>query len=510
MAVPPGQTQLTPDQLIALCALDSELFGRTFFPKTFRQASPPKHKEVWRAFEDKTNRFVNLKAARDFAKTTLSRVYTAKRIAYGLSHTILYVGASEPHASRSVQWLRSAIGTMDPTTGAINPTPFAKVFGLRPGKKWTETELEIYHGIDARPIWVLGVGILGNIRGINFDDYRPDLIYCDDILTDENTATREQRDKITNLVFGALKESLVPATEEPNAKMILAQTPHQIGDVSAKAEEDSSFKTLTMACWTDETMDLSVAQQESAWPERYPSDTLRKEKLAALAGNRYSIFAREKECRLVTRETASFKSSWLKVRNGPAPPMYCVLAIDPVPPPSDRELARSLARKDFEVQAVIGRSKGEYHIIDYVMNQGHEPNWSINTALTLAHRYRVSQIVVETIAYQRVLKYMLEQEMKRRGTYWMVRPYADTRKKFNRITSALAGPASAGRLWIGEDMSEFRLQFETYPSVDHDDVLDAVSIGLSALVSPYLENEAMKIEDFDDDMPEIKFLQRAP
>jgi len=454
---------------------------------------------VWGELENPSTRFLNLEMARGFAKTTLARVYTAKRVAYATAHVMLYVGASDDHARRSIMWLRSRLAERDPSTGALVPTKFAQFYGLSPGAKWNENELEITHRLDRRPIWILGVGITGNIRGINFDDYRPDFIYCDDILTDENTATKEQREKIFDLVFGALKKSLAPSVDEPNAKMIIGQTPHDRDDVCARAKQSREFVTVSAPCWTKETADEPVERQESAWPERFPTSELRTEKIAAVDEGRYSIFAREMECRLITRETAAFRPEWVRkyvgrgVRNA-----YTVLAIDPVPPPSDRELAKNLANKDFECQAVVARSAGEYHVLEYLTNRGHEPDWSVHTAIRLAREYRVAKIVVEGVAYQRTLKWILEKEMQRTRNWFLVEAKNDKRKKYVRITAALAGLLREGRLFVREDMVELLAQIEAYPTVEHDDVIDAVSMALVALVNPYLELDDGGEEEFAD------------
>ena len=228
-------SKIDPVELIRLCAIDSDLFAHTFFPKAARQKSAPFSKEIWSALENPKYRLLNIKVFRGGAKTTRLRIFTAKRIAYGVSRTILYVGAFESHAVRSVQWLRSQIEPRMGNDGQLKPTPFATTFGLRPGKKWQEHEIEIFHGIDEHPIWVLGVGITGNIRGINFDDYRPDLIIVDDALTDENAQTQEQCMKINDLIMGALVNSL--SQEEKNSKLAMLNTPLNPFDVCTKASQ---------------------------------------------------------------------------------------------------------------------------------------------------------------------------------------------------------------------------------------------------------------------------------
>lgn len=493
-------------ELVKLCAVDSDLFARHFFPKAFRDTSPDFDGDVWEILENPLYRFGNLRIFRGGAKTTKLRVWTAKRVAYAVSHTILYVGASESHATRSVQWLRGQIEERMGADGTQRRSIFAETFNLRPGKKWQEHEIEIYHGLDERPIWILGVGITGNIRGINFDDYRPDLIILDDIVTDENAATEEQRDKVKDLIMGAMKNSLAPRSEEPNAKMVLLQTPIHFDDVSMAVEKDPEWQTATFGCWTKETSNLPINQQVSSWPSRYPTDELRKEKVAAVSANRLSQFAREMECKLVGAESLAFRPNWIRFYDKPPTSYQAVLVIDPVPPPSDRQLSKnSMANKDFEAQAVIGRSQGEYYLLDYRIKRGHDPSWSSSTMFELGSNYRVSRIVLETIAAQRYLKWYLQQEMARKQFYFAIKDApGDQRPKFVRITTALNGPCSQGKFWCRKEHLEFLEQFYSYGIgyKGHDDLLEAVAGGVRELTNPYLELGVEDYSTLDDSMVE--------
>lgn len=498
MEVTPPLPPIDPAELIRLCAVDSDLFAHTFFPKAARQKSAPFSKDIWKALENPKYRLLNIKVYRGGAKTTRLRIFTAKRIAYGVSRTILYVGASESHAVRSVQWLRSQIEPRMGADGQLRPTPFASTFGLRPGKKWQEHEIEVFHGIDEHPIWILGVGITGNIRGINFDDYRPDLIIVDDALTDENAQTQEQCLKINDLVMGALANSL--SQEEPNAKLAMLNTPLNPFDVCSKAQESSEWHTESFGCWTKETENLPTEEQVSSWEEMFPTAVLRERKNNATMDNRYSIFAREMECKLVAAESLSFRPNWVRFYEPDDLPrgMQCVLVIDPVPPPSEAASPRSLGKRDFEAISVVGRAGGEYYLLDYKVSRGHDPNWTVATMFELGLRYRVLRVVVETVAYQKVLKWILEKEMQRRGIYFATKDTKnDRRPKFMRIVTSLAGVASQGHLWCLKEHSEFLLQFQSYgPGYKgHDDLLETVAIGVSELTNPYLELGATEYEE---------------
>lgn len=475
--------QISREELLKLCAVDNEFYSTTFFPKTFRQKSPVWGREFWEPLDDSSARLVQVIAARGFAKTTRLRVFGSKRIAFGTSRTILCIGASERDAIRSVQWFRGQVE---------RNTEWAKTFGLKPGKKWEETQIEIEHTTFGHNIWILAAGITGSLRGINFDDYRPDLILIDDPQTDEMAESQEQREKVVDLILGAVKNSLAPVVDDPNAKIVMAITPQHPDDVSQQTLKDPQWISRVFPCWTRDTVGLDVSKQISAWPERFPTTDLRADKLAFIARHKLSIFCKEMECRLIGKESSLFRAPWLHIREFPnsAPKgTQAVLAIDPVPPPSPRQMAKGLENKDFEAHYVWGRVNGEYHLLDRDRSRGHEPSWTIATGFRLAMQWRVGAIVIDAVAYQRTLKWLLEQEMRRRGIWFTVIPIADGMSKFARINSVISGLATNGRLWVGPEHTEFIEQFEaygpTYGGIDDD--IDASALALQRLSNPYLD-----------------------
>lgn len=479
-----GELQtLSREELFELGAVDTTFFNRTFFPKTFRQGTPNFHREIDSVLEG-PGRLKSLQIFRGAAKTSKLRAFGAKRIAYGMARTVLWVSKSQEHAIYSVNWLKKAI--------EFNQT-YAQTFGLSKGGKWQDVEIEIKHGIEQVPIRVLAFGVHGSVRGVNIDDYRPDLIVLDDILDEENTATPEQRSKIEDLVYGALKESLAPSSEAPYAMMCMLQTPLNIDDLSMQTLASPEWKSARFGCWTPATEDLPLEYRESIWEERFPSAELREEKKNAIAGNRLSIFTREKECKIISTEGSSFRREWLRFYDlEPDDDMYSVLAIDPVPPPSDKELAQGLKNKDSECLMVVSKYGNDFFVREYSVNKGHDPSWTLMEFFRLAAKYRVKRVVVESVAYQRTLAWLMRQAMEQQKRYYPIIEYTDKRKKYSRILDTLSGISQAGHLILRPNMSDLIQQFSEYPNVKHDDVLDALSIAVSELETAY------EMESFED------------
>lgn len=496
-------------ELVDLCAVDTDLFGKTFFPRAIRNTTPAFHHEM-DGLLDSPDRFVSIQVFRGGAKTTKFRVYMAKRISYGLSKTIVLVSKSQTHASKTLMWIRNAVE---------RNTKWAQTFGLKKGTKWNDEELEIIHGVEGHTIWIVGIGITGSTRGINFEDHRPDLILVDDVVDEENANTPEARNKIEGLVHGALKYSLAPKVDNPYSKMAILQTPMAFEDISEMAKKDPMFVTMRQGCWTKDTEDLPIMERKSAWEERFPTDDLIKDKLAAVAKNKDSIFCREMECKLVTPEQAAFRAEWLQFYGEGCemqlPPLHeltTVLAIDPVPPPSPAQVAKGFAKKDYEALAVLGKWKrtGKVFLLEVSFNRGHDPSWTISEFFRLAQRWRPINVVVESVAYQRVLSWLLKQGMQKLNKYWPILEMTDKRSKYDRIIQGLKGISSEKQLYVHSSHSEFISQFTHYPNVPHDDVIEVVAVAAADLQGQILNEQSEVVGENEDDIAELEYHPGCP
>lgn len=482
-------------EAVKLGAADPEFFGRFFFAKTCRQPSPLFHRELDNALDDTEHRYVSSMIFRGGAKTSRLRLYVAKRIAYGLSRTILFVGKSQEHAVKSLEWLQSAVE---------HNRLYAQTFGLRKGKKWTGTEIEIYHGTDNVPIRIIALGITGSVRGVNVDDYRPDLIVVDDPCDEENTATPEQRKKIADLFFGALAKSLAPRSEAPHAKMVLLQTVLNDDDLISLTVKDPQWKSLVYGCFDE--------SGESRWPDRFLTKELREEKQAHIARNQLSLWLREMECKVVSQETSAFLADWLQYWVVVPDTGITMICCDPTPPPKDDASGKLKAKLDDAVVMVIRIAGGNVYVCDYYTTKSPDPDELIAKIFEFATNWRCQTLCLETVLFQRVLAKMLEKEMLSRRQWLTIKKVEDKRKKETRIRQEISSRASHRRLFVHPTMVSFIEQYTAYPQVNHDDILDCLTIGLSS-INPWMEKGTIEGEYSvveDDDAPALPHWRSAP
>jgi phage terminase large subunit-like protein len=478
-------------KLVNECAENPALFYHTFFPYTFRQGTPAFHHDIFRLLDDPRERYVAFKCFRGSAKTTVVRAYAARRIAYGISRTIVLVSASQEFAEHSLKWIRRLF---ESRRGRL----WRETFGLARGPKWTNEVLEIEHQVLDAPITVLALGITGQTRGINIDDYRPDLIIVDDPSDEESVGTPEQRAKQRERFFGSLQNNLAPETECPEAKMALLQTPLAPDDLIHTCERDPMWTVVEQGCFDE--------HGRSVWEERFPTEVLQKRKQAYSDNGQLPLWLREMEVRIVASEDADFRPEWLQHWDILPEPLATYIGVDPVPPPSERALQLGLKRHDFEAIAVVGTDGERYFLCDYALSRGHEPEWTIANFFRLVDRWRPLKAVVESTAYQRTLRWILEQAMKERKRYVQIDELDDRRKKRHRIQQAFSGIGSQGLFFVHKSHTEFAEQFMAYPNTAHDDLLDAAAIALV----PAVENVALAEDDIFGEGETMEEWRSAP
>jgi hypothetical protein len=288
-------------------------------------------------------------------------------------------------------------------------------------------------------------------------------------------------------------ESLAPESENPFAKLVMLNTPQDPNDISQQALKDKAFVSVRYGCWTHDTENLPLEFRKSAWEERISTAKLQEEYRDAQARNRLSIFIREKECKLATPETSAFKPEWLRYfgegEDYPEPDkhlMWIIMVIDPVPPPSDEKLEKGVIDGDFEAISVLGRYKGDIYLLETVQNRGHAPDWTVREFFRLGGKWGIRKCIVETVAYQKTLVWLLREAMRVRQVFYLVEEFgrSDKRPKVQKIYDGLHPIVSTQRLYVRRDQIDFIDQytnFSTVRKIAKDDTIETVAIGCTEL-----------------------------
>ncbi len=490
------QNQPSVEECIDLGAENTPFFGRVFFPRAIRMDSPQFHYDICAAVEDPENEKVAVKVLRGGAKTTLARVILGKRVAYGISRTILVISATAEHSYETIKWLKHAIERND---------IYARAFGLERGDKhtdpnngekytWRDDKIQIWHKKLGMMITMVGTGIFGQSRGLNIEDFRPDFILLDDIQDEDNAKTPEQRKKVNERVYGAITNTLAPRSESPTATMLFLQTPLHKQDAIELARKDPEWTYIEVSCFDK--------RGESVWPERWSTVELLKKKQGFINRNQLSLWLKEWEVKVTDDELSYFANKWVEDHYFEVLPeaIPCIIAIDPTPPPKEADQMSNDGLKDLDdfVIRVICFQNGERWCPEWWKAKSPYPDEVMNQIFLMVRKWKPIAVGVETILFARTLKYELEKEQLKRRTFFRVEPIEDKRKKSIRIRQELTGLLSAGMLHLKKEDHDAIGEIQDYPDVSHDDHLDCLAIGemtISQIGGDVLEGEYALVEE---------------
>lgn len=490
--------RITIPEAVMLGAEDQDFFGRFFFPKAYRQSSPNFALPLDAALDDPQARYVSAMVFRGASKTTRLRVFCARRVSYAISRTIIFVGKSQEHAIRSVKWLKKQVEFNKKWT---------QIFNIQKGATWTDSEIEIFNATEEVSITIIALGITGSTRGVNIDDYRPDLIIVDDPCDEENTGTPEQRKKIADLFFGALEKSLAPRSEAPHATMVLLQTVLNDEDLISLTFKDSQWTTFRISCFDE--------HGRSVWPERFPTEDLKEDKQSSIDRGQLALWLREMECKVVSEENSAFARHLVKFWDVLPDQGIRIIAVDPTPPardPVDSGPNKRLQKLDDAVIGVLQVSDAGIFVVDTWDAKAPDDEELLEAIFTMALEWRpIQKIAVETVLFARMLSKALRRKMQQKKQYFAVDEIEDRRPKQTRIRQEISAYAANGKLYFHRSQQQMWSQYVAYPNVNHDDFLDMLSLGIMS-IEPWMWGASLIEGEFEDitDVPELKDWRGAP
>jgi hypothetical protein len=207
-----------------------------------------------------------------------------------------------------------------------------------------------------------------------------------------------------------------------------------------------------------------------------------------------SIWMREMECKIVTRETSAFREEWLGYWDRTPQGMATYIGIDPAS--SDSRDA------DYQAIVVMGFFAGRTYLCDYFLSKGKNPQEVGVEFFRLVRLWKCIAAFVETIAYQRVLAWFLREMMRALNQYIVIHEVQDKRRKSDRIIQAYSGRAANGDFLIHESHTEFVEQWIQYPAQPNpnykgkDDLLDGGAMIITGVHTPVtVEAEYSRVDD---------------
>jgi len=473
--------ELSRAEVLKLCAVDDLFYCRHFFPRTFRQKSPEWHRDFWFHFNNNERDFFGAEVFRGGAKTTLTRAGLSKRIGFGLTRNTLAIAINETMASHTVRWIKKQVE---------NQTYWAQTFDIRKGDKWTDDWIEVINNAYDQKINIIAKGMTSGIRGLNFDDWRPDFVICDDISNEETCGTPDQLEKQRDIFFGTIVPAMAPKSEAPDRKLVLLQTGLHKEDIINLAHKDPTFFTVK---YPKLVYDKITGAPLSAWEQRYPLEEVLRERDNYIKRKQYHIWLREYGCKIISKETSAFDPAWLRYWSSLPTDLIYYVGLDPA---SDSK--RKEAHKTAIVVIGVSPRTGDVYLCEYFAAQGKNPEEMWTWLVRVKRQYRPREIAVETVAFQKILAWYFRTKMAENNFYFAIREYDDRRSKPDRIRQAYTDLAANGKFWINENHTEFVTGFTDFQDNVDWDLGDAGAIAVCS-ANPWMLKPTEGGEAGDED-----------
>ncbi len=458
--------------------------------------TPDFHREVWEMCCSEY-KFVAIAAPRGFAKSTaVTHAYTIANVVFRERSFILIVADTETQSTFFLNDIKKELTENE---------DLMATFGIRGLAKDSLTDfiVEFKDGHQAR---IIAKGAGQSLRGVKWNNKRPDLIIGDDLENDEMVMNAERRDKFRRWVSG----TLLPARAKHGIVRVVGTILHtdsQLNRWMPKATKDKPIYQDPLreianpkSIWHSARYRAHDKQRTiSLWPSYKPIEWLMEEREEKLSQGLSDVWAQEMLNVPYDETTAPFKRSYF-------------VAIEDHE--HDENLSYYIAtdfatsekqKSDYTVFIVAGITPaGKVHIVHAIRARMESPE-ILETWMALAAEYDPQGFFVEKGQIWNTLKPLVVNKMLQDdGTFSIVHELAsilDKRARSATIRARMAVGAvkfDKNKDWY-PDFEEECLGFPRMPHDDQPDALALLGLGLNKF-SEALTDEEKADEEYEESL----------
>ena len=423
------------------------------------------HKEMCAVIETPTHNRKLLEVPRGTFKTTIAAVgRSIQRLAQDPNRRILLACNTMRNAQRRLRRIQRHF--------EVNPIfrwlyrdlipEFDKV-------PWNANEMVVVRSTTPIEPSVDIAGVGTAITGRHYDT-----IIKDDIVDDKNTNTPELIED--TIEWDASTIPLLDEPENPSNEEIVIGTPWHRADLYSLKQIDPEYLVYIRHALEDEEGKPDFSNGTPVFPER-----LNKELLSRIRERMANdeLFFCQYMCDPRGGEASQFRREWiLNFDREPEGELTYALTVDPGSlRPNDGDYTA------YVVCAVDVRSN---MYVVYRLAIRHNPREIVNNIFDIYAQYpKIHAIGIEEVAFQKVLKYFVGEEMRKRGVFLpMAELKTDTRISKEMRLRALIPRFSNGSIYIRPYMTDLKDQLLDFPKGRHDDLVDALAYQLQLIRTP--------------------------
>lgn len=389
-------------------------------------------------------------APRGFAKSTIcSRFFPLWLALYGKKTDILLISSTVALAKDNLRIIKDQIASND---------KLIEDFGDMKSDKWTEEEIILTNGVRIR----------AKGRGFQIRGLRPDIIICDDLEDDDIVASKEQREKLETWFL----RTLLPTLKPDQHLVYIGTKLHQFALIS-KLQEKKEFKSYHYKAIVQVN-----GEEASIWEDMWPITRLKELR------EEIGVYAFESE----------YQNNPLSLKEQPIKPHHindvrsrgqiveAVMSIDPAI--SERENA------DYSAIQIMGKTEdGEFRELLTVKGRWgieEQVDKVIDLYVKYNKKWNILRILLEEVAYQKVLRPLLIAKSRTQGVYLPISTAElgmghNKRPKDKRTRLMQVVHLFEARL-VEITNPDTKIELLSFPFGDYDDTVDVTVYNLYWLI----------------------------
>ena len=349
-----------------------------------------------------------------------------------------------------------------------------KIFGNFMSKRWREDEVVISQRKKALSAPTVGTtGVEAEMTGSHYD-----LIILDDLQGLTNCQTKEQRDKVKRFYRS------MTALLDPGGQLVVLGTRWHFDDYYQDIMDNESdyFDVMVRKVVEDNKVifpkkfNLKFSEEKKDWLY-HPEPTLDYVKFLrkTMGPDFYSQYLNEP----IDSENQLIKQEYFQYYQETPPSLFVVMTVDP---------AITLRyNADYTAIIVCGMDpQRKIFVLDTMRGRWGSPQEVINQIFVMQEKWKPQVVGIETMGFQKTLKYGMEEEMRRRNHFF---PITDLKAlpQINKVTRMKAlEPYYRNRMifhrkgMMDLEQELMNLTIEGYKG-RHDDLIDCLAYQLDLL-----------------------------
>jgi predicted phage terminase large subunit-like protein len=460
-----------------LAEIDAEYFALAYFPKVFWREFGEFQRELLSELDDllkKEGQREVFTIPRNHGKSTIVSFLTPVHlILFKRIRFILLLSASDDLAVALMNDIKAEL---------TNNDAIIEDFGdLKSSEKWSAQEIWLKNDS-----CIMARGILGTLRGIKWKGLRPQLVLCDDLLTDAMVESESKNEKVKNL----FKESVLNLGDSYSNYLVVGTTLGEDDLISELLHPDTTgwkkVRKQAVIHFSD-AIDL-WSHWESLYTDREDKDRentalsfFYEHKEEMLKGTKVLWNERWTYYDLMKKKIDDGEISfWKELMNEPKSAgeyifqklqywkslpefkeMDIVMYIDPA--------IKAGKRNDFSAITILGKHNktNQKYVIDGSMHKV-LPDELFNIAAEKIENISVDRIGFESIQAQSYMKQKFEEALWKKNIYLPIVGVNSKGKKESRIES-LQPEVNSGQILFNQDNHAYNTQVKDYSSKARND-----------------------------------------